>query len=473
MKRMKNKNIICVLLLLMLIPCASFAQNDERAYSNQTFSNEELAQMLAPIALYPDPLLSQILMAATYPFEVAEAERWVTRNPYVKNEALDEALHTKDWDVSVLALCHYPKVLTMMSENLSWTARLGDAFTNQEEDVMDTVQELRARARAAGNLETTRQQKVIIEDRYIRIEPYAVDYIYVPAYDPYVIYGAWWLPMFPPFQIILPGLVVTGPGVFFSPGFYVGFGVFGWSNFDWRERSVVIVDIDRTRRFNRHFHSYRVPDRHHWRPDHDRRFVREKRAGEIPRFHPPVKPRPDIRQWDRKTGSDGITPDKRKPSPDKPRVIDRNKRPDQPRIGERDGKADSEKPRVIDKDRPGLQNRRTIDKEKRMDQPRVLDRDKIGPPQQGPVENKQPVVRDRGKLESNVPRSVPPLIDQKGVMSTDKARERGGAGSLNPVPRQDINERPQRSMDGSGDRQERQGPPERDGMNRGPGDRKH
>ena len=173
-----RKIIFVVLLSVLLIPCAVRAQENGADRQVQTYSNEELAQMLAPIALYPDALLSQILMAAAYPFEVAEADRWVSSNPYVTGDDLDEALQAKDWDVSVLALCHYPKVLAMMSENLSWTAALGDAFTYQEEDVMDTVQELRNRAYEAGNLSTTDEQKVIVEERIVRIEPYSYDYFY-------------------------------------------------------------------------------------------------------------------------------------------------------------------------------------------------------------------------------------------------------------------------------------------------------
>src|SRR5512133_3630256 len=175
----KIQKMICMIVLIaMLIPGMALAQNSAGNSARQTFSQEELAQMLAPVALYPDALLSQMLMAATYPFDVVEADRWMTRNPYMTGEALDEALQAKDWDVSVLALCHYLKVLAMMSENLSWTAGLGDAFTNQEDDVMDTVQELRARARAEGNLSTTPEQRVVVEDRYISIEPVSPEYVY-------------------------------------------------------------------------------------------------------------------------------------------------------------------------------------------------------------------------------------------------------------------------------------------------------
>ncbi|KAF0154544.1 MAG: hypothetical protein FD159_2542 [Syntrophaceae bacterium] len=452
--------MICMIALIaVLIPCAAGAQGDAQTSSQQTFSNEELAQMLAPIALYPDALLSQILMAATYPFEVVEAERWLTKNPYVKGDALDEALQAKDWDVSVLALCHYPKVLTMMSENLNWTARLGDAFTNQEEDVMDTIQELRARARAAGNLATTPEQKVIIEERYIRIEPIGLDYIYLPAYDPYVVYGHWWLPLFPPFPIILPGLVVAGPGIIFSPRFYVGFGVFGWSSFNWRERSVVIVNIDRTRRFNRRYYDYRGPD-HRWRPDRDRRYVRERRGGEIPRFHPPGKPVPPGQPWDRRLGGDGPDPGRRRMPPDRPRVpsvTDREKRPI-PRLDENDRRPDGRVPSVTDMEKRPIP--RLDDRERRPDggTPVIINREKQ--PRLGQPET------DPGKHPGS---GVPRITDSDRVKQPDRrlieqdkpvqVRERDMKSDQRFTPRAERQDVPQRSID-RGDR------PQRDGMNR-------
>ncbi|MEE9912311.1 MAG: DUF3300 domain-containing protein [Deltaproteobacteria bacterium] len=389
-----QRMILVIVLTAALISGVALAQDDAVNSSNRTFSQEELAQMLAPVALYPDALLSQILMAATYPFEVVEAERWVTRNPYVTGDQLDDALQSKDWDVSVLALCHYPKILTMMSENLSWTARLGDAFTSQEEEVMDAVQELRARARAAGNLSTTPEQKVVVEERYIYIEPAHPDYFYVPAYDPYVVYGSWWLPLFPPLPIFLPGLIVTGPHVIFSPRFYVRYGVFGWSRFDWHRRSIVIVDIDRTRRYNRRYRDYRGPDHGRWRPDHERRYVRERRRDEIPKFHPPTQPGPpDGRRWDRKPGE----PDKRRVPPGRPDLRDRDKRDVEerrsgpgivpPSRDDKDRRPDVKPPRVIDRDKRDVEERRSgpgivppsrDDKDRRPDvkTPRVIDRDK-------------------------------------------------------------------------------------------------
>jgi hypothetical protein len=494
MKMIKIKNIICAAVcLILLVPLAAIAQNDDQAYSRQTFSIEELAQMLAPVALYPDPLLSQILMAATYPFEVVEAERWITRNPYVKGEALDDALQAKDWDVSVLSLCHYPKILTMMSENISWTARLGDAFTYQEEDVMDTIQELRDRARAEGHLLTTAEQRVIIEGRYIRIEPVSPEYIYVPAYDPVVVYGPWWYPMYPPVSIILPGLVVTGPGIFFSPRVHVGIGVFGWSHFNWTNRHVVIVDIDRTRRYNRHVHRYRVLEDRRWRPDRERRIVRERRAAEIPRFSEPARPRPDVRHWDRKPGPGTVGPDKRRHVPSEPRGIDRDRRPDSPRIGDRDGKpgtggpkpAERDKPprwsppetekggspdkggpRIIDQDRPRPQDRRGTGPEKRIDPPRIGEPARPAPPK--PAEIQPPVIRDRGQMERSEPRPSPPQIDRRGGMNTDKAIQQPSGDTMRREPRVERDDRPA----AIGEREQKTDRPDRGGPYRERGDKK-
>ncbi len=466
MQMNKIQKMICLIVLIaVLIPSVTKAQNSDGNYTRQTFSQEELAQMLAPVALYPDALLSQILMAATYPFDVVEADRWMTRNPYVTGEALDQALQAKDWDVSVLALCHYPKVLAMMSENLSWTARLGDAFTNQEDDVMDTVQELRARARAAGNLSTTPEQRVIVEDRYISIEPVSPEYVYVPAYDPYLVYGTWWLPLFPPLPIILPGLIITGPRIVFSPRYHVGFGVFGWSRFDWHQRHVVIVDIDRTRRYYRHYrdYDYRGPDRRNWRPDHERRYVRERRAGEIPVYRPPVRPVPPGQRWDR-------GPDKR----DKPDIRDRDKRPDTgPRVIDRDRREiegrpsgpgiapprrdDKDKrpdagPRIIDRDRRQIEGRpsgpggppRRDDKDMRPDAgPRIIDRDGRqiegrpsgpgGPPPRTPARDRE-LNRDRRVIDQGKPLEQPRIIDNRQQPSGARPVDRGQPVIRDRVP---------------------------------------
>ncbi len=291
MNKYINRVIALVAILaVILAPVGVRSQENSESSPSQNLSKEELAQVLAPIALYPDALLSQVLMASSYPFEVVEADKFLTKNPGLSGDALDNALKGKDWDVSVLSLCYYPKVLSMMTDNVSWTARLGDAFVNQEQEVMDTVQELRGKAYAEGNITTTNEQKVIVEERIIRIETVSPDYIYVPVYDPYVVYGPWWYPAFPPFPIFYPGVMVVGPRVVFAPRIFVGFGVFGWCAFNWHAHNVVFVNIDRTRRFNRNVNVYRGVERSPWHPDRERRFVREQRAREIPRFRPVVRP---------------------------------------------------------------------------------------------------------------------------------------------------------------------------------------
>jgi hypothetical protein len=336
-----QKIIGAIILITILTFAAAQAQTEGQSYSGQKLSREELAQMLAPIALYPDPLLSQLLIASSYPFEVVEAERWTAKNPGLGGDSLDNALMEKNWDVSVLSLCHYPKILNMMSENLNWTASLGDAFVNQEQDVMDAVQELRMKANNQGNLTSTGEQKVVAEGNSISIEPASPDYIYVPVYDPFVIYGSWWYPAFPPFRISYPGILVTGPRIIFSSRLFVRSGVVGWSRFNWRERNIVIVNIERTGRFNRHAHSEGGADRVYWRPDRERRLISEKRSREIPQVRRPGVPPQRVLEPDRRGGGEIKAPDNRKSAPERlpatgrdkrqevvPQVIERDKRPE-------------------------------------------------------------------------------------------------------------------------------------------------
>jgi Protein of unknown function (DUF3300) len=151
--------------------------------AEQSFSQDELNALLAPIALYPDGLLSQVLMASTYPLEVVEADRFLKQNSGLQGEALDEALAQKKWDPSVQSLAAYPKVIAMMSDKLEWTEHLGDAFLEDQGRVMDTVQALRRRAQAAGNLKSTSQQTVVQDKETIIIEPTQTEVVYVPDYD--------------------------------------------------------------------------------------------------------------------------------------------------------------------------------------------------------------------------------------------------------------------------------------------------
>ncbi len=230
-----RKLLIWLMVLVMALPSAVFAQDGKAA--SKRFSQEELDQVLAPIALYPDPLLAQVFIAATYPLEVVMADRWVKQNKDLKGEALDNALAKQPWDASVKALVPVPDVLTMMSQKLDWTQKVGDAFLEQQADVMDTVQKLRKKAADAGNLKSTQQQKVIVEQEVIRVEPVNPQVVYVPVYDPWWVYGPWWWPAYPPYVVYpYPFGVAFAPGfIWFGAGLFVGafwgsWGYWGWHN---------------------------------------------------------------------------------------------------------------------------------------------------------------------------------------------------------------------------------------------------
>jgi hypothetical protein len=193
---------------------------------------EQLQQLVAPIALYPDSLVAQILAASTFPEQIVEAERWVQANPDLKGDALGQAVDQQPWDPSVKALTAFPAVLGNMDKNLSWTSSLGDAYYNQQQDVMDAVQVMRQRAEKAGDLKTTPQQTVTTQDSTIRVQPANPNVVYVPAYNPWMVYGdpimAWpgWYPY--------PGIWYGGPYLSFGAGFGIGFfGGFGWGWNNW------------------------------------------------------------------------------------------------------------------------------------------------------------------------------------------------------------------------------------------------
>ena len=200
------------------------------AYSPQ--SPEQLEQLVAPIALYPDSLVAAVLPAATYPEQIVEADRWLKANPDLTGDALAQAVNQQPWDASVKALTAFPAVLGNMDANLSWTSSLGDAYYNQPQDVMAAVQTMRQRAQAAGNLQSTPQQDVTSDGSDIDIEPTDPDVVYVPEYDPWDIYGylivAW------PGWYEYPGIWFAGPYLSFGVGFPIGFmGGFGWGWHHW------------------------------------------------------------------------------------------------------------------------------------------------------------------------------------------------------------------------------------------------
>ena len=201
----------------------------------------QLEQLVAPIALYPDPLLSQVLMASTYPLEVVEADRWVRvpANQALQGDALTQALEQQDWDPSIMALIPFPKLLALMADKLQWTQAIGNAFLAQQADVMNAVQALRHDAMAAGNLKATPECHCVIQTsgNTISILPSETNVVCVPVYNPRVVYGTWPEPDYPPYYFPIPA------GFAFEPGYAIGFYPFielaafgplwGWGWIDW------------------------------------------------------------------------------------------------------------------------------------------------------------------------------------------------------------------------------------------------
>jgi hypothetical protein len=218
--------------LLLLTPFAAHGQNQTppaAASSDQLLKPEELDALVAPIALYPDALLAEILMASTYPLEVVEADRWAKEHKNLKGDQLKAEVDKQGWDDSVKSLVATPDVLSMMSTKLDWTQKLGDAVLAQQPDVMDAVQRLRTKAEANKKLTSTKQQKVTRKQEQgkevIIIEPTEPNTIYVPYYEPAVVYGAWPYPAYPPYFFTPPGYIAGGiirTGIAFGIGYAVG-----------------------------------------------------------------------------------------------------------------------------------------------------------------------------------------------------------------------------------------------------------
>ena len=238
--------LLCCLLVRFTAQAESFGptgqSNEQPPTAPVQLSAQELQQLVAPIALYPDALVAQILAASTYPTEIVEADRWIQNHPNVKGEELAKEVDKQSWDPSVKALTQFPSVLENMDKNLSWTSSLGDAYANQQQNVTDAVQTLRQQANKNGHLDSNEQEKVVTQGNTIVIEPANPEVVYVPQYDPWLVYGApivaypGWYPE--------PGIFLAGVGIGFGLGFGVGyFGGFGWGwhhwGYDWHGRSVI------------------------------------------------------------------------------------------------------------------------------------------------------------------------------------------------------------------------------------------
>src|ERR1700688_4298573 len=238
--------LLCCLLVRFTAQAESFGpmgqSNEQQPAPFVKHSPQELQQLVAPIALYPDALVAQILAAATYPTQIVEANRWMQRHAELKGDKLAKEVDKQDWDPSVKAMAQFPSVLENMDKNLSWTSSLGEAYANQQQDVAIAIQALRQQARKAGHLSSNDQEQVTTQDNAVVIEPVDPNVVYVPAYDPWLVYGypivayPGWYPV--------PGIFYGGPGLYFGTGFGIGFfGGFGWGwnhwGWDWHGHRMI------------------------------------------------------------------------------------------------------------------------------------------------------------------------------------------------------------------------------------------
>ena len=256
-----------IFLLLVFLPLILMA-------SSYAPSQQRLDQTMAPIALYPDSLLSQILMASTYPQEVQEAVEWSRHNSDLQGEDAVQAAASNDWDPSVISLVAFPQVLDMMDQYPAWVQELGDAFLDEPDMVMDSVQRLRLQAQRNGYLTSSQKQKIIMQEddqgtRTIIIQPTFADTVYVPVYDPMRVYGSWFYPGYAPFYYY-PSSFYMAPGMFF--GFSLGIAVRDvmWSSFDWYHHDVYI-NVPRYNTFYTHrkinTNQKNISWKNDWRPN--------------------------------------------------------------------------------------------------------------------------------------------------------------------------------------------------------------
>jgi hypothetical protein len=259
--RLIRRGMACVVALVLAVPPLVPAQTGPPP---APFKAEELDQLAAPIALYPDPLVAQILMASTYPLEIVQAARFAKENAKLTGDPLNQALKNQTWDDSVKSLVTFPQVLSMMDSKLDWTQKLGDAFLAQQKELMAAVQRLRAQAQTTGNLKSTAEQTVTVEPAaaapagavappapaqaspqvvvqqapptVIMIAPTNPQVIYVPTYNPTVVYGAWPYPAYPPYAYYPPGYVAGAALFSFAAGVAVGSAL--WGNCNWHGSDV-------------------------------------------------------------------------------------------------------------------------------------------------------------------------------------------------------------------------------------------
>ncbi|MFM0661904.1 DUF3300 domain-containing protein [Paraburkholderia sediminicola] len=220
----------------LTMPGAVYAQSAAK------MSTQQLDSLTAPIALYPDALLAQVLMAATFPQDVQAAAAWSKANSKLQGDDAVKAVASEPWDPSVQSLVAFPQVLATMASKPDWVSQLGTAFLGQSNDVMDSVQRLRKQAQAAGNLKTSSQQKVVVEQSTIQIVPANPQVVYVPTYNPTVVYGTWPYPAYPPVYVPPPPGYAIASGLAAGLAFGAGVAVANslWGGVNWNTHDVNI-----------------------------------------------------------------------------------------------------------------------------------------------------------------------------------------------------------------------------------------
>jgi hypothetical protein len=245
---MKNTILLTLAGLIFTFTAHAYASEED-----EQFSEGELAQMLAPIALYPDTLLTHILIASTYPLEIVQAQRWLDENENPSESALNSAIENKEWDASVKALLPFPKVIARLNTDLIWTQELGDAFLSDEEQVLVAIQQLRLKAQEAGTLAQMENVEVEYEEKNIIIQPVQKEIVYVPYYDTRVVYGNWYWAHYPPVYWVRPRHYYGShyPPFYWHSGVHISFSYY-FGAFHWSNRHVVVVN---------HYNHHRYPKR--------------------------------------------------------------------------------------------------------------------------------------------------------------------------------------------------------------------
>lgn len=371
---------------------------------------EELDQLLAPIALYPDELLTNVLMAATYPLDVVQAARWKKEpaNAKLKGDALAKALEAKDWDPSIKALVQFPDVLQQMSEKLDWTQKLGDAFLAQQDDVMDQIQFLRAKAADAGKLKSNDKQKVVkkrggsSDQEAIFIEPAEPGVVYAPIYDPTVVYGDWWYPDYPPYY--WPAPTAYYDGYYWGAGIAIAGGIWGWNHFDWWRHNIDI-DVNKWNKINVN-RAHIASNTWQHRPDH---------RGPVPYRNKDVRDK--FKQADRRPAGDKELRGRDKGDVDRSRVEDRLKNTDHSQIKDKVGDGAGDRARDKAGDRQGAKG-----KDRAANVAKSRDLPKSG--------NRQPGNRQASKIDRPSPKRSPGALDIRRGADVRQFADRGRASRM-------------------------------------------